>query len=49
MAGEIEISEIPKELLKSDIWADFTENMETIRELLEVSRHHCGKTYFIYI
>jgi DNA helicase-2/ATP-dependent DNA helicase PcrA len=35
MAGEIEISEIPKELLKSDIWADFTENMETIRELLE--------------
>ena len=35
MAGEIEISEIPEELLKSDIWSDFTKNMETMREFLE--------------
>lgn len=35
VAGEIEISEIPEELLKSDIWSDFTKNMETMREFLE--------------
>lgn len=35
VAGEIEISEIPDELLKSDIWVDFVKSMEMIRELLE--------------
>ncbi|MDQ2087039.1 ATP-dependent helicase [Herbivorax sp. ANBcel31] len=35
VAGEIEISEIPKELLKTDIWSDFVDSMDMMRELLE--------------
>jgi DNA helicase II / ATP-dependent DNA helicase PcrA len=33
--GEIDISEIPEELLKSDIWKNLTGNIELIKELLE--------------
>lgn len=35
IGGEIERADIPKDLVSSDIWADFTEKMELVRELLE--------------
>lgn len=35
IGGEIERADIPKDLLGSDIWADFTEKLELVRELLE--------------
>lgn len=34
-AGEIDIREIPPELLKSKIWRDFTDKLETVRGFLE--------------
>lgn len=35
IGGEIERADIPKDLLASEIWADFTEKLELVRELLE--------------
>lgn len=35
IGGEIEKSDIPKNLLASDIWSDFTGKLELVRELLE--------------
>ncbi len=35
IGGEIERADIPKDLLISDIWADFTDKLEMVRELLE--------------
>jgi DNA helicase-2/ATP-dependent DNA helicase PcrA len=35
IGGEIERADIPKDLVASDIWADFTEKLELVRELLE--------------
>lgn len=35
IGGEIERVDIPKDLLASDIWSDFTEKLELVRELLE--------------
>lgn len=35
LGGEIETSEVPKELLNTDIWKDFIDNLDLIRELLE--------------
>ncbi len=35
IGGEIERTDIPKDLLISDIWADFTDKLEMVRELLE--------------
>ncbi|HPD00482.1 MAG TPA: ATP-dependent helicase [Acetivibrio sp.] len=35
LGGEIEISEIPQELIKTRIWKDFLDQLETVRELLE--------------
>ncbi len=33
--GEVEISEIPEELIKSDVWKEFSEKLEMVREFLE--------------
>lgn len=35
IGGEIERADIPKDLMSSDIWGDFTEKLELVRELLE--------------
>jgi DNA helicase-2/ATP-dependent DNA helicase PcrA len=35
MGGIIEISDVPKELLQTKIWKDFTDSLDIVRELLE--------------
>jgi len=35
IGGEIERADIPKDLIASDIWADFTGKLDMVRELLE--------------
>jgi DNA helicase-2/ATP-dependent DNA helicase PcrA len=35
IGGEIERNDIPKDLIISDIWTDFTDKLEIVRELLE--------------
>ncbi|MCX8130460.1 MAG: ATP-dependent helicase [Clostridia bacterium] len=35
IGGEIDTRAVPEDLLKSKIWADFTEKLELVRELLE--------------
>lgn len=35
VGGIIETSDVPKELLKTKIWRDFTDSLDTVRQLLE--------------
>ncbi|HOM01946.1 MAG TPA: ATP-dependent helicase [Acetivibrio sp.] len=35
MGGIIEIADVPKELLQTEIWKDFTDSLDMVRELLE--------------
>jgi len=47
VGGIIETSDVPKELLKTKIWRDFTDSLDTVSSFWNF-QHCCGKAYFVH-